>query len=81
MIETTSATYDVGGVLLERPFKVRRLGHFGLDAIKMEECLAFYTEDLGYRISDRLDFSKRNGNLPRRPAAAAGENLFARRLQ
>jgi len=62
MIETASATYDVGGVLLERPFKIRRLGHFGLNAIKMEECLTFYTEDLGYRISDRLDFSKRAEN-------------------
>jgi catechol 2,3-dioxygenase-like lactoylglutathione lyase family enzyme len=62
MIETTAATYDVGGVLLERPFKVRRIGHFGLNAIKMEECLKFYTEDIGYRISDRLDFSKRAEN-------------------
>jgi catechol 2,3-dioxygenase-like lactoylglutathione lyase family enzyme len=59
MIETTAATFDVGGVLLERPFKIRRLGHFGLNALRMEECLRFYTEDLGFRISDRLDFSKR----------------------
>jgi catechol 2,3-dioxygenase-like lactoylglutathione lyase family enzyme len=59
MIDTTAATYDVGGVLLERPFKIRRLGHFGLNALRMEECLRFYTEDFGYRISDRLDFSTR----------------------
>jgi catechol 2,3-dioxygenase-like lactoylglutathione lyase family enzyme len=59
MIETTTQTYDVGGVLLERPFKIRRLGHFGLNAIKMEECVRFYTEELGFRISDRNDFSKR----------------------
>ncbi|HEY5348974.1 MAG TPA: VOC family protein [Candidatus Lustribacter sp.] len=59
MIETTAATFDVGGVLLERPFKIRRLGHFGLNALRMEECLRFYTEDVGFRISDRLDFSKR----------------------
>lgn len=62
MIETKPATYDVGGVLLERPFKVRRIGHFGLNALKMEECLRFYTEDLGYRISDRLDFGLRAEN-------------------
>ena len=42
--------FDVGGVLLERPFKVRRLGHFGLNAIRMDECMRFYTEELGYRI-------------------------------
>ena len=28
----------------------------------MEECVRFYTEDLGLRISDRLDFSKRAEN-------------------
>src|SRR5471032_1438622 len=59
MIETSAATYDVGGVLLERPFKIRRLGHYGLNAMKMEDCLRFYTEDLGYRVSDTRDFSLR----------------------
>jgi catechol 2,3-dioxygenase-like lactoylglutathione lyase family enzyme len=59
MIDTTVETYDVGGVLLERPFKIRRLGHYGLNAMRMEECLRFYTEDVGFRISDRLDFGAR----------------------
>jgi catechol 2,3-dioxygenase-like lactoylglutathione lyase family enzyme len=59
MIDTTTETYDVGGVLLERPFKIRRLGHFGLNATRMEDCLRFYTEDIGFRISDRLDFGAR----------------------
>ncbi len=62
MIDTTTQTYDVGGVLLERPFKIRRIGHFGLNALRMEDCLKFYTEDIGFRISDRLDFSKRAEN-------------------
>jgi catechol 2,3-dioxygenase-like lactoylglutathione lyase family enzyme len=53
------ATYDVGGVLLERPFKIRRLGHIGLNAVRMDECLRFYTEDLGFRVSDKLDFGAR----------------------
>jgi catechol 2,3-dioxygenase-like lactoylglutathione lyase family enzyme len=52
-------SYDVGGVLLARPFKVRRLGHTGFNCIRLEECLNFYTQDLGLRISDRLDFSQR----------------------
>ena len=59
MIETSAATYDVGGVLLERPFKIRRVGHFGVNAVRMEECVRFYTEELGFRISDLLDFSQR----------------------
>ncbi len=49
----------MGGVLLERPFKIRRLGHFGLNALKMEECVRFYSEDLGYRISDKRNFGER----------------------
>jgi catechol 2,3-dioxygenase-like lactoylglutathione lyase family enzyme len=56
------AQYDVGGVRLARPFKVRRLGHTGFNCIKMEEAVRFYTEDLGFRNSDRLDFSKRAEN-------------------
>jgi len=59
MIETSAATYDVGGVLLERPFKIRRIGHFGLNSLDMDECVRFYTEDLGFRISDMNDFGKR----------------------
>ena len=54
----TGKKYDVGGVLLDRPFKVRRLGHFGFDAIKMEECRRFYNELLGFRLSDVLDFKR-----------------------
>jgi catechol 2,3-dioxygenase-like lactoylglutathione lyase family enzyme len=56
MIETSTAMYNVGGVLFERPFKIRRLGHFGLNATRMEECVRFYTEELGFRISDKRDF-------------------------
>ena len=31
MTTTVDTKYDVGGVLLDRPFKVRRLGHFGFN--------------------------------------------------
>jgi catechol 2,3-dioxygenase-like lactoylglutathione lyase family enzyme len=48
--------YNVGGVLLPRPFKVRRLGHFGFNAIKMTESREFYTALLGFKPSDVLDF-------------------------
>lgn len=54
--------YDVGGVRLARPFKVRRLGHTGFNCLKMEECVRFYSEDVGFRISDRLDFTFRAEN-------------------
>src|SRR4029453_6317842 len=50
--------YSVGGVLLSRPFKIRRLGHFGFNAVKMPEGLDFYGRLLGFRHSDILDFGK-----------------------
>lgn len=68
MIETAGSVYDVGGVLLERPFKVRRLGHLGLNCIKMEACVRFYHEDVGLHVADTLDFASRAPD----PAAIAG---------
>jgi catechol 2,3-dioxygenase-like lactoylglutathione lyase family enzyme len=53
------AKFDVGGVLLERPFKIRRLGHFGFNLTNMDEGVRFYTELLGFRVSDVIDFSRR----------------------
>ena len=38
-----SQQYNVGGILLARPFKVRRLGHFGFNALKMAEGLNLTT--------------------------------------
>jgi catechol 2,3-dioxygenase-like lactoylglutathione lyase family enzyme len=49
-------TYDVGGVRLERPFKIRRLGHFGFNFTRLDEALNFYTDMLGFALSDDLDF-------------------------
>ena len=42
MATTQQRTYDVGGVKLDRPFKIRRLGHFGFNVTKMEESKHFY---------------------------------------
>jgi len=56
--------YNVGGVLLDQPFKIRRLGHFGFNATKLDECLHFYTDLLGFRVSDpsRMGFFLRFGS-------------------
>ncbi|MBM3607796.1 MAG: extradiol dioxygenase [Alphaproteobacteria bacterium] len=51
--------YDVGGVLLERPFKIRRLGHFGFSAKNLKECLHFYNQEVGFRITDPMNFAER----------------------
>src|ERR1700685_4075231 len=50
--------YNVGGVMLERPFKIRRLEHFGFNMDRIEEGRAFYGDLLGFKISDLADFSR-----------------------
>ena len=55
---TGSRRYDVGGVLLPRPFKLRRLGHFGFNVLRTAEGVEFYTKLLGFKPSDVIDFSK-----------------------
>lgn len=67
MIESAAETFDVGGVRLERPFKVRRLGHCGLNVDRTEDALRFYHELLGLHISDRLD----QGRAAKNPAEIA----------
>src|SRR3954449_13265362 len=58
-MEKSTAKYNVGGVLLDRPFKIRRLGHFGFNVTSYPEALHFYTDLLGFVISDEADFGGR----------------------
>lgn len=53
-------TFDVEGYQLDRPFRIRRLGHIGLNCTNFDECLHVYRDLLGFRVSDRLDFLKRS---------------------
>lgn len=55
---TQEKQYDVGGVLLNRPFKIRRLGHFGFNSDHMAEAVHFYRDLLGFWESDVLDFKR-----------------------
>lgn len=50
--------YDVGGVLLDRPFKIRRLGHFAFSAKNLKEMLEFYNQDIGFKITDPMDHAR-----------------------
>ncbi len=49
--------FDVGGVLLDQPFKIRRLGHFGYNVDDVGACVYFYCELLGFRVSDPQDLA------------------------
>ncbi len=42
MAEQATNEFRVGGYRLERPFKIRRLGHFGFYAYDMEKSLEFF---------------------------------------
>jgi catechol 2,3-dioxygenase-like lactoylglutathione lyase family enzyme len=53
-------TFDVEGYRLDRPFRIRRLGHIGLNCTQFDECLHVYRDLLGFRVSDRLEFLERS---------------------
>ena len=59
MAEEKFEKFNVGGVMLDRPFKIRRLGHFGFNMTNMEEGRHFYVDLLGFKVSDVMDYSKR----------------------
>src|SRR5476651_229041 len=58
MDASTATKFNVGGVLLDQPFKIRRLCHFGFNLYKMTEGLHFYRNLLGFRITDIMDQSR-----------------------
>lgn len=53
-----SAQYRVGGVLYDRPFKIRRLNHFGISVEDTGESVKFYRDLLGFQLADTLDLQK-----------------------
>ncbi len=59
MAQSSQGKFNVGGVLLDRPFKIQRLGHFGFNITNLGEAVPFYTDLLGFRISDTVDFGRR----------------------
>jgi catechol 2,3-dioxygenase-like lactoylglutathione lyase family enzyme len=73
----TPKTYDVGGILLERPFKIRRLGHFGFNIDRIDEAERFYVDLLGFMVSDELDFGGRMSEADR-AAVGRTSGLFTR---
>ena len=52
------AGFDVGGLHLARPFKIRRLGHFGVNLVDVPKGARFYCDLLGFSISDPINFNR-----------------------
>ena len=67
-----SSEYDVGGIRLPRPFRVRRLGHFGVYVNDPDAILDFYSRLLGFRVSDQVDYT---GRLPEEQMAKLGPRI------
>ena len=56
-LEMEAAEYDVGGVMLPRPFKVTGIGPVRLFTGRMEEALSFYRDGLGLAPTETVDWN------------------------
>ncbi len=74
----TQKKHDVGGIELDRPFRIRRLGHFGFNVRSVSDCLPFYTDLLGFSISDPIDFGGRVEDEEIRAGFESTEGYFLR---
>jgi catechol 2,3-dioxygenase-like lactoylglutathione lyase family enzyme len=54
--EEAEETFDVGGILMARPFKVARIGPIRLFVRDMEVALRFYREELGFALTEELNY-------------------------
>ncbi len=52
MAKINGTKYNVGGIALDRPFKILRLGHFGFNAADLEASRRFYFDLLGFFITE-----------------------------
>lgn len=57
-IQENDQRFNVGGIMSARPFRIQRLGHFGLNFRDMPAALDFYGGLLGFKVSDTLDFRR-----------------------
>jgi catechol 2,3-dioxygenase-like lactoylglutathione lyase family enzyme len=52
-----SGGYNVGGVILSQPFKIRRLGHFGFNLSDLDQGVDFYNRLFGFRLTDAIEIN------------------------
>ena len=78
MTTAVQTKYDVGGVMLDRPFKIRRLGHFGFNTVHMAECKRFYVDLLGFKISDVADMATRLSDEQKSQVSDLTPGVFTR---
>jgi catechol 2,3-dioxygenase-like lactoylglutathione lyase family enzyme len=54
--EEAEETFDVGGILMARPFKIVRIGPIRLFVRDMEVALRFYREELGFTLTEEVTY-------------------------
>jgi catechol 2,3-dioxygenase-like lactoylglutathione lyase family enzyme len=57
-------TYDVEGIDFPRPFRIRRLGHFGFNLNSLDAGADFYGRLLGFRCTDEVRLGEFESELP-----------------
>lgn len=75
---STREQSQVGGIRLDRPFRIRRLGHFGFNVHDMESNAKFYTDLLGFNLSDPIDFGSRVPDKSKLEGKGSGIGWFMR---
>lgn len=58
-------SYVVGGLRLEQPFRIQRIGHFGYHCPDISASVAFVAKSLGLIPSDHFDATQRVPQLPK----------------
>jgi catechol 2,3-dioxygenase-like lactoylglutathione lyase family enzyme len=56
--EESAETFDVGGILMARPFKVVRIGPIRLFVRDMEVALRFYRDELGFTVTEEVQYQE-----------------------
>ena len=74
-------TYNVGGILLPRPFKVTRIGPVGLFVTDMDRAEIFYTELLGFVKTEDVRFKGRRCVFLRTGTEHHSIGLFPKELR
>ncbi|MCY0880307.1 MAG: VOC family protein [Firmicutes bacterium] len=78
MMSQDTERYNVGGVWLSQPFKIRRLGHVGITIRDMDRSLQFYRDLIGFKVTDWYPFDLRFPEAMKDPAFRDAKTVFMR---
>ena len=80
-VEKMPARYDVGGVLLSRPFKITKIGPVNLFVRDVGAALEFYIHELGFVVTEEVDYRGHRIVFLRNGAEHHSVGLFPKALR